>query len=126
MGIPILVVEDETELRGLLKAILENSNYSATMAENMRAATHAVAADNGFEFRLILCDLTLPDSPQGETLPAMIQLAKWVPVVVMTGWTDDATQALIRKQGAVDVLLKGDSSWIHELVPFLDRVLARV
>ena len=119
--IPILVIEDEADLRILLKAVLEDTKYDMLSVESMRAATHAMA--NGHGFRLVLCDLSLPDSDPNETIPAMIQMAKGAPVVAMTGWTDDATQAMIRRQGVSAVLLKGDTCLCRDLEPFLDRIL---
>ena len=119
--IPILVVEDDLTIKDLLKAAMESSNYDLTMAGTIREATHAIA--NKGAFQLILCDLSLPDSGPEETIPAMVQMAGKVPVVAMTGWSDEATSKLVRKQGAKEVLLKGCFCWCRELAPFLNRVL---
>jgi len=120
-GIPILVVEDDKFLRGLIKIILEDSRYEAFIVESMHSATHAMAG--GRRFQLILCDLTLEDSPPSFTIQTMRKMACGVPIVAMTGWTDEETQVDVLGQGATGILLKGQSNWVKELEPFLDKVL---
>ena len=54
----ILIIDDETDIRGLLSMTLQRMGYSTECAENLK---HAVKLLSENSFDLCLTDLKLPD-----------------------------------------------------------------
>src|SRR5260221_5049976 len=99
----VMIVDHETEIRGLVKIILEHNNYQILEAGSGAAVKEAM---NGPRPDVILLDLKLPDT-DGLTLLPQIK-KKWpeTEVVVVTGYgsTDLAVEAT--KLGAYHFLNK--------------------
>lgn len=100
----ILVVDDEPDIRTLLKEILEDEGYSVETAEN--AAT-AREARRGHRPDLILLDIWMPDV-DGITL-----LKEWTaeealiqPVIIMSGHGNVETAVEATRLGAYDYIEK--------------------
>ncbi len=103
-GARVLVVDDEPDIRGLLKEILEDEGYQVTTAENGAAAREA--------FRhqppdVVLLDIWMPDI-DGITL-----LKEWsedgrppMPVIMMSGHGTVETAVEATRLGAVDFIEK--------------------
>lgn len=111
--ISILVVDDEAEVRTLLRRCFELEGYQVSEAKDgteMRAAMRAQAIN------LITLDLTLPGE-DGLTLAREIRAANNVPIVMITGKDDPIDRVVGLELGADDYIAK----------PFhLREVLARV
>ena len=99
----ILVVDDEPDIRTLLKEILEDEGYSVTTAQN------AAEARQARELRpaLILLDIWMPDI-DGITL-----LKEWteaepldIPVIIMSGHATVETAVEATRLGAYDFIEK--------------------
>ncbi|PYI82293.1 MAG: hypothetical protein DME26_18205 [Verrucomicrobia bacterium] len=99
----IMIVDDEAEIRGLLKIILERNNYQILEAGSGAAVKEAM---DGLAPDVILLDFKLPDA-DGLTLLPQIK-KKWpdTEVIMVTGYgsTDLAVQAT--KLGAYHFLNK--------------------
>jgi DNA-binding NtrC family response regulator len=100
----ILVVDDEPEIRRLLKEILEDEKYSVTTAENAAAARAAFSAGRP---DLVLLDIWMPDT-DGITL-----LKEWLhdgaeelPVVMISGHGTVETAVEAIRLGAYDFIEK--------------------
>ncbi len=100
----ILVVDDEPDIRSLLKEILEDEGYTVTTAED---AAHAREARRAQRPELILLDIWMPDV-DGITL-----LKEWIseepltqPVIIMSGHGTVETAVEATRLGAYDYIEK--------------------
>ena len=100
----VLVVDDEADIRALIKDILTDEGYSVEIAAN---AEEARVARSGRKFDLILLDIWMPDT-DGITL-----LREWsdsgdlsCPVVIMSGHGTVDTAVEATRLGAFDFVEK--------------------
>ena len=100
----VLVVDDEADIRALIREILSDEGYGVTVAAN---ADEARAALDGGRFDLILLDIWMPDT-DGITL-----LREWseggdlkCPVVIMSGHGTVDTAVEATRLGAHDFVEK--------------------
>jgi signal transduction histidine kinase len=102
----VLLVEDDAADQVLVRNLLSSAGMpiEVTSAASMAEATHA--AGNGM-FDLVLLDVSLPDG-QGlaMVMEAVVALAG-LPVVVLTGLTDEEAGEGAVQAGAQDYLVKG-------------------
>lgn len=102
--IPILIVDDEADLRNLLVEALEDQGYAAEGAEG---GTQALARVREKHFPVIFTDLNMPGGLSGlELLRAVHEEDPRTMGILMTGYatTESAIQAL--KRGAYDFIQK--------------------
>ncbi|MEO5333006.1 MAG: response regulator [Magnetococcus sp. YQC-5] len=101
-GLPILVVEDDVQMRRFLRTALTAREFDVTDAVNLREARLAATATPP---SIILLDLGLPD---GDGIDFTRELREWshVPIIVISarGREDDKVVAL--DAGADDYLIK--------------------
>lgn len=112
----ILVVEDEKVFAELVRAIVTDEGhgrYAVTVATDLATATTQLAQGR---FDLVLLDLTLPDGQGLETYQAIHHSAPLVPVIVLSGLSDEEVALQALRAGAQDYLLKNE---------FDGRLLAR-
>ena len=103
-GEKILVVDDEAEIRGLIREILVDEGFEVATAENAAAARTLLEQ---FRPRLVLLDIWMPDM-DGITL-----LKEWhesgklsSPVIMMSGHGNIGTAVEATRLGAYDYLEK--------------------
>jgi two-component system phosphate regulon response regulator OmpR len=116
----VLVVDDDSRLRDLLRRYLVEQGYRVTVARDSRAARDQLAA---FHFDLLVLDIMMP----GET---GLELTEWlretndVPVLLLSamGETDDRIAGLA--SGADDYLTKPFEP--RELVLRINAILRRM
>jgi len=101
----VLIVEDDTRLRGLLHRALED-DVRVLEAENGAVALGILEGPVRHTLDLVLLDQVLPERSGVEILQHIKQRWPWMPVVLITGFgsEDLAIQAL--RAGAVDYLKK--------------------
>ncbi|MBN1508211.1 MAG: response regulator [Sedimentisphaerales bacterium] len=108
--IAALVVEDDVADRRLIKLLLSQSmghvQFSVEMAETLREATSLLST--GY-YGVILLDLGLPDSQGLDALRVLRRANPRIPIVVLTGLSDEETGLEAIKEGAEDYLMKGQS-----------------
>jgi two-component system KDP operon response regulator KdpE len=116
----ILVVEDEAQLRRLLRSSLEEAGYTVREAENGRVALGEIALQAP---DLVILDLGLPDTSGTNVLRAMRPLCS-VPVLILSvlGHEEKKIEAL--DAGADDYLTKPFNG--GELLARLRALLRRV
>lgn len=92
MSEQILVVEDFAPVRELLQECLSYAGYDVVEAENGREALSRL---NGRTPDLLLLDVRLPDISGWDLLWLIRVSPKWtdIPVVLLTGLSDDASKA---------------------------------
>ena len=85
----ILLVEDEEQVRGILAQILEGQGYQVLAASNgQRALQFARDPDN--DIKLMVTDVVMPQMSGRELAEHIATLRPNLPVLFMSGYTDDA------------------------------------
>lgn len=95
----ILIVEDEAIIRRALKRLLERNHYSVLEAGTV---AEAQALLNTQTVQLIITDLRLPGAPGTD----LIEIAKDLPVLIMTSYASLRSAVDSMRQGAVDYIAK--------------------
>jgi DNA-binding response OmpR family regulator len=115
----ILVVEDEPQLRSLLRLYLEREGHRVTEAGDGRAALAAFETGGS---DLVILDLMLPGM-QGETILDALRDAGDVPVLITSAKRSDAERIAGLRAGADDYLPKPFNP--HELTARVAAILRR-
>jgi DNA-binding NtrC family response regulator len=116
----ILIVDDESNIRGLLEEILTEEGYAVTTAENASSARRAYATNN---FDLVLLDIWMPDMDGITLLREWSEAGKLIPVVMMSGHGTVDTAVEATRLGAIDFMEKPVS--LAKLLRTVDRALAQ-
>jgi DNA-binding NtrC family response regulator len=104
MGLaPILVVDDESEMRSALSHALTRGGFSV---ENAASGTEALVKLKKDAFSMVITDLKMPEMSGMEVLNAAKKISPKVPVIMITafGSIHNAVEAM--QEGAADYLLK--------------------
>lgn len=117
----ILIIEDETDVRQLLKRVLSLEGFVVFESENFKSALKTLETEN---IDLVLCDVKLPDGNGVEFVPKIKSLRPYVEVIMLTGYGNipDSVQAI--KNGAFDYLTKANDN--QRILPLLYRALEKV
>jgi signal transduction histidine kinase len=97
----ILVVEDETAVRGVLVDVLAGQGHEVVACEDGRSA---LAYVNGPAFDLALVDLSMPGLSGWEVAKALRAAQPQVPIALVTGWGDQIDIGEARARG-IDYLM---------------------
>ncbi|MBS7637102.1 response regulator [Candidatus Bathyarchaeota archaeon] len=110
----ILVVDDDENIRKVLKAILEEEGYTVDEAEN---ANKAIEKTKRKVYNLALIDIRLPDMEGVELLTKMKDTLPRMRKIIITGYPT--------LQNAIEAVNRGADAYI--LKPFdMDKVLATI
>lgn len=101
----ILVVDDEESIRGFLASALNHLGYDVKEAADGREAL-AVYAEHGQDIKLVLLDLTMPHMGGEETFGELRRMKSDLPVVLMSGYTEDEVTSLFAGKGITGFLQK--------------------
>jgi two-component system, OmpR family, KDP operon response regulator KdpE len=98
----VLVVEDEPEIRAIVRVLLEGEGYRVAEAENAERALIAARTEKP---DLVLLDLGLPD---GDGLQVVRGIRAWspMPIVVLSARTLEEQKVLALDAGADDYVTK--------------------
>jgi len=99
----ILVVDDEPEMRSLLKEVLEEHGYRATIADG---GGRALARLNEEDFAVVLTDLRMKDMQGLDLLAEAKRLYPNLNIILMTAFGSVETAIEAMKHGAYDYLIK--------------------
>jgi two-component system chemotaxis response regulator CheY len=103
----ILVVDDEEDVRDVIKLHLEQEGYNILEAEDGEAAISVLRSeDNMVNVGVILCDIRMPKVNGIECIDFLRREAPGIPVVVVTGYPDPEMAASLMKKGVKDYLVK--------------------
>lgn len=110
----ILLVEDELQLAGTLRAALERERFVVDFADRLSTAREAAALA---AFELVLLDRTLPDGDGLSLVPVLRGSNPGLAIIVLSARGDVSDRVTGLNEGADDYLIK----------PFsLDELLARI
>jgi two-component system KDP operon response regulator KdpE len=101
-NIPILVIEDEPEIRKFLKASLESHGYTPTFAENAKEGIKLVTAHPP---DAVILDLGLPDMDGLDVIRAVREWSA-VPIIVLSARGQEQDKVTALELGADDYLTK--------------------
>ena len=114
----VLVVDDEENIRKLVRMCLTKAGYDVEEAENGEEGEKIIRAkDNPLMVDVILCDIRMPKVNGIEAIAFFQKQFPSVPVVVITGFPDTEMAVNLLKQGVVDYVPKPiDSAKLLDVV----------
>jgi CheY-like chemotaxis protein len=108
-SIRVLVIEDNPDDAELLRRKLiraEGAHIDFEFTERLSAALERLSAE---KFDVVVSDLVLPDSQGFETFLTIHNRYPDIPVIVLTGHSDETLAINAVKHGAQDYLVKGQA-----------------
>lgn len=103
----ILVVDDEADVRDVIRLQLEHKGLNVLEAEDGQKAIEILqSGDNMVNIGLILCDIRMPKVNGVEYIEFLKQEAPSIPIVVITGYPDTELAIGLMKKGIKDYLVK--------------------
>lgn len=119
-SLPILVVEDDTDLSELIKIQLTDNNYEVEQVMNGRIALQK-ALEN--KYSLIILDIMLPEVDGFEICKAIRKKDRQVPILMLTAKAEEVDKIMGLDFGADDYLTKPFS--IKEFIARVKALLRR-
>jgi DNA-binding response OmpR family regulator len=98
----VLVIDDDPDIRGLLRELLERAGYHVSDAPNGRLGLRSLYADQP---DLVVLDVAMPELDGWETLERIRDLSE-VPVLMLTARTAELEKVRGLKAGADDYVAK--------------------
>lgn len=87
-GLNILVIDDESAMRDLLRRLLEREGHSVVVAndglEGISTFKRALSQDKPFD--LVITDFGMPQMNGGQVAKAIKSLSPSTPVILISGW----------------------------------------
>jgi PAS domain S-box-containing protein len=117
----VLVVEDDPSTAELMRRSLERAGYSVVLADGVAAGLKALGDVDSGEFMTLLLDYRLPDGEPWTVADAAQARIPEVPVVIVTGMSDESVAIEALRRGFADYVKKADGFW-KELPAILERV----
>lgn len=120
----ILIVDDEEDVREVMKLHLEQEGYDTLLeAENGEEAIKILRSEDNMVFvSLILCDIRMPKVNGVEAIDFFKKEAPGIPVIVVTGYPDAELAAYLMKKGVKDYLVKPVEK--QKLIDTVNKVIA--
>ena len=115
---PILVVDDEPDMRELLRDVLQERGSRVTLAQSGREALKRLGEE---EYAVVLTDLRMKEMEGIELLKEIKRSYPETNVIIMTAFGSVETAIEAMKQGAYDYLVKPIKT--EELVRVTERAL---
>ncbi len=103
----ILIIDDEADVREVLRLHLESVNLNVIEAENGEDAIKLMKSGaNLLQVGLILCDIRMPKVNGVEAIEYLKENAPSIPIIVVTGYPDSELAVSLLKKGVKDYLVK--------------------
>ena len=103
----VLVVDDEPDVRKVVRMTLEKAGYDVIEAEDGEKAIEAINKDeNPLMLDVIISDIRMPKINGVEAINYFQQQYPRVPLIVLTGFPDMEMATGFLKKGIVDYLVK--------------------
>jgi len=100
---PLLLVEDKTELRAMLRKALERAGYAVDEAPDGAAAIQKIRARR---YLLVITDLKMPGASGLDVLRESKHVDAAIPVLLLTAYGSVEEAVAAMKEGAFDFLQK--------------------
>ncbi len=119
----ILIIDDESDVRDVLKFHLSEQNYQVIEAENGQEGIGLLKSeDNLTNVGVILCDIRMPKVNGIECIQYIRQEAPGIPIVVVTGFPDTQMAVNLLNEGVKEYLVKPVEK--EKLVATVERLVA--
>jgi len=103
----VLVVDDEPDVREVIKRILTKAGYDVIEAEDGEKAIEAIhEGENPLLMNVIISDIRMPKINGVEAIHHFQQQWPRVPIIVLTGFPDIQMAIGFLKKGVVEYLVK--------------------
>ena len=103
----ILVVDDEADIRKVVRMTLEKAGYQVLEAEDGAKAIEIInTGDNRLMLDVMICDIRMPKINGVEAIGYFRKEWPRVPLIVLTGFPDTEMATSFLRQGVVDYLVK--------------------
>jgi two-component system cell cycle response regulator len=99
----ILVIDDETEILGLLSEVLQEEGFEVFVAAD---GVEGLKLFHDIKPDLVITDVKMPRKDGLEVLKGVKDAKSDVDVIILTGYSDEATAIECLQSGAYDYLLK--------------------
>ena len=99
----ILVIDDNSTCRDSMTKILEREGYSVQGVKDVPSALEAL---NVQPYDMLVCDYRMPGRTGLELLSELRQARRAMPVVMVSAFADDDTEAAAKRLGAGVLLRK--------------------
>ncbi len=103
MSAHLLIVEDDSEMRDLLRKVLEKEGYAVGVAANCHDAMACLSRD---AFDLVVTDMLMPDNGGLELLWGIRQTQPSLPVIIITAFGDWGSYSRALEMGAAAFISK--------------------
>jgi nitrogen-specific signal transduction histidine kinase/ActR/RegA family two-component response regulator len=101
----ILVVDDDPNIAGLEKKILERLGYTVTMMTGSPEAL-TVFTNDPAAFDMVITDMSMPDMTGLQLAQRMLAVRPDLPIIVCTGFSEKINEQIVRKMGIKGYLMK--------------------
>jgi len=112
-NVRILVIDDEKDIRGTLKDILEGAGY---IVDTAKSGAEALEKANNYFYNLALVDIKLPDLDGTTLLTKMKETTPKMVKIIVTGYPD--------MQNAIEAINKGADGYLVK--PFSPDELLKI
>jgi DNA-binding NtrC family response regulator len=103
----VLVVDDEPDIRRVVRLSLQRADYEVLEAENGEQAIETINdGENRLLLDVVMCDVRMPKINGIEAVAYFRANYPRVPLIVLTGFPDTEMAASLFRQGVVDYLVK--------------------
>jgi DNA-binding response OmpR family regulator len=114
----ILVVEDDLNISGLIKEIVERKGFRAVLAHN---GAEAYEEFKNNKFDLLITDLKMPKIDGIDLIKMVREKDRALPIVIITGYGSEKNLAIAKSFGVSKILMKPCS--VHDISDVLDTTL---
>ena len=103
----ILVIDDELEVREVLRIHLESAKYNVIEASDGEEGIILMKSGaNLLQVGMIICDIRMPKVNGIEAIDYLKQNAPSIPIIVVTGYPDSELAVSLLKKGVRDYMVK--------------------
>jgi two-component system chemotaxis response regulator CheY len=103
----VLIVDDEADVRKVVRMTLQKAGYDILEAENGEKAIETInSGENRLLLDVLICDIRMPKINGVEAIAYFRANYPRVPVIVLTGFPDADMATSMLRQGVVDYLVK--------------------
>jgi two-component system chemotaxis response regulator CheY len=103
----VLVVDDEPDIRKVVRMTLQKAGYEVLEAENGEKAIEVInSGENRLLLDVVICDIRMPKINGAEAIAYFRSNYPRVPLIVLTGFPDTDMATSFLRQGVVDYLVK--------------------
>jgi len=120
MSNTILLVEDNTAVLRTMQRIIENDGFNVRCATTRQQVADILA--ESADFMACVLDYCLPDAPDGEALPLVLQYK--IPTIVLTARSDMETREKVLLQPVVDYVPKDTPAAFEYTIKMVRRIQA--